>query len=107
MSIPLVLLLVLLLSGLWSIWTAFNLGVRKKYGALTTYKGARPDQMPSLARSHALLMLAFGAWLFALPFLVVLFRIPFSSWSALVLVGTAGLFVGKRVVERRHGLPHS
>lgn len=104
---PHLLLLALLLAGLWSMWTAFNLGVRKKYEALTRYQGVRPDQMASLARSHALLMLAFGAWLFAIPFLVVLFRIPLSSWSALVLVGTAGHFVGKRVVERRHGLPHS
>lgn len=104
---PLLLLLLLLLFGLWSMWIAFNLTVRRKYEALSTYKGARPEQLPSLARSHALLMFAFGGWLFVLPFLVILFGVPFSSWSGLVLVGTAGLFVGRRVVERKHGLPHS
>ena len=107
MSIPLLLLLALLLVGLWAMWSSFNLAVRKKHDALSAYRDARPEQLPSLARSHALLLLAFGGWLFVLPFLVIFFRVPFSSWSALVLVGTAGFFVGKRVVERKHGLPHS
>jgi hypothetical protein len=105
--IALLLLSLLVIGAILCFRVAYLLIFRKRYSLLAAYKGARPEQLPSLARADAFLFFALGAWLLLVPVLVVAWQVRPSAWAGLILVGSAGYFVGRRFIERKHGLVNS
>ena len=94
--------------ALVAFWRAYKLVRNGGYAAVAAnYKSARPEQLQSLAKQHAAVLALFGVWFLVIFIVVVAFRVPFSSWAGLYLVGSGIFVVGKRIIERRHGLQHT
>lgn len=74
--------------------------------AMARYKkmGISTQQLSSLSTHFGWQTLLLGAWFLTLPVLIVLFRIPFHSFTVLIMVGTGILFLGDRLIERKHGI---
>ena len=66
--------------------------------------GVPEEKIGSLGKSYSVLFFAAGSWLLALPFFIILYRLPISAWGGLIMVSTGLFFVGDRVIHRRHGV---
>ncbi|MBK8016128.1 MAG: hypothetical protein IPK20_05025 [Betaproteobacteria bacterium] len=97
-----------LVIALWAFWGAYKLVRDGGYSAVATNcKDARAEQLPSLAKQHATVLAIFGLWFLLVFIAVIAFKIPFSSWAGLYFAGFGIVIVGKRIIERRHGLQHT
>lgn len=98
--------LILMLAGGVFCWrTSYLLARGRLFRVKNMYKkrGVPEHTIEPLNKSYAVLLLIGGSWLFLLPFCIVLFRIPFSSWTALLLVFVCLHLLGELIINRKHG----
>jgi len=90
-----------------SLWHAFRLFRGRPSNVLALYRGAPANQGASILRQHAWLLTACGVWFLAVFVGAIFFLIPLLFWVGLYLAGPALFYIGKRVIEHKHGVPRS
>jgi hypothetical protein len=88
-------------SGLQQAYLLF----RRKNQRFTSQFGITNEEvLDSLSKKFGWLFLAWGLWFLGSPLVILLLRVPFSSFVGFFVVGLGIQYIGTRVIKRTHGL---
>lgn len=100
-------LLAMLLLGAAGLWQAYKLFRGQSKLHINQFVGLEESKLRSASRQLGWVFLLWGLWFLVSVVLVILLRVPLSSFVGFFAVGVGIHFIGVRNIERKHGLKHS
>jgi hypothetical protein len=97
----------MLVLGAVGLWQAYKLFRGQSKLHVNQFVGLEENKMKSASTQLGWVFLLMGLWFLASVVLVILLRVPLSSFVGFFAVGIGIHYIGVRNIERKHGLKHS